>query len=63
MMAEGAHSGPYRSGGDKHQLFASAPLLGHLGHELLELGQIGFLAAVGQNTGSELHNDARDVFE
>ena len=63
LVAQRAHARAHRARRDQHNLPARLALLGDLRHQLLHLGQVRLLPAVGQDAGAQLHHDARDVFE
>ncbi|MDB6122290.1 MAG: Phosphoglucomutase/phosphomannomutase [Pedosphaera sp.] len=63
FVAERAHAGADRAGGDEHD-FAPGEALGRdLGDQLFHLGKVGLLPAVGEDTGAELDDDTTYVFE
>ena len=63
LMAERTHPGAYGTGADKNNFFAGLALLGNLRHQLFHLREVGLLAAIGQDTGAELYDHARNVFQ
>lgn len=57
-MTERSHARADCSGTDEHNLFASLALFGNLPDQLFHLAQVGLLAAIGQDAGAELYDDA-----
>ena len=62
-IAQRAHARADRAGGDQHDFAAGLALRGDLRHQLLHLGQVRLLPAVGQDAGAQLDHDAGDVFQ
>ena len=63
FVAQRAHARADGARGDQHDFSARLALLGDLRHQLLHLGKVRLLPAVGQDAGAELHHHARDIFE
>ena len=63
LVPERAHAGSHRAGGHQDDLFARLALCHNLRHQLLHLGEVRLLPAIGQHTGSQLDYDAGDIFE
>ncbi len=60
---EGAHTGTDRAGGDEDDFLAGLALGGDLADDVLDLGEVQLLLAVGQNTRAELHHDSADILQ
>lgn len=63
LVAQRAHPRAHRPRGYEHDLAPGGALGGHLGDQLFHLCQVGLFPAIGQNTGPQLDDDARDVVE
>ena len=62
-VAEDAHAGPDRAGGNEDDLAAGFPLGGHLRHQLFHLGQIRLLLGIRQHAGAQLDDKTADVLQ
>ena len=62
-VTEHAHARADRTGRDEHHLAPRDALRRDLRDELFHLREIRLLAAVREDTGAELHDEAADIFE
>jgi hypothetical protein len=63
LVTERAHARAHRPGTHEHDLAAGLALSRDLGNQLLHLGGVRLLMAVGQNPGSEFHDQPGDILE
>jgi hypothetical protein len=61
LMAQNSHARPDRAGADDDDLLALGAEGGDLGGQLGHLRQIGLFAAVGEDAGAQLDNDAAGI--
>ncbi len=63
LVPQRAHARADRPRGHHNNLLTRLALFGELRHQLLHLGQVRLLPAVGQDAGSQFHHDTGDGFE
>ena len=63
VVTEQAHARAHRAGSDQDHFAARLTLRGHLPHQLFHLREIRMLAAVRQDAGAQLHDQAADVLQ
>ena len=61
LVAKRAHARADRAAGDDDDFLAGLPERGELRDDLIELGGVELLAAIGEDAGAELDHDAGDI--